>query len=100
MRRENHIHRLPRRASQNLLNLRLMAMLANAVGGNALVALGIERIELRRSPRAGNPTLAVDDDVVRLDETDLQQWRQRQDCGSWIAAGIGHQLRRRNLRPE
>ena len=60
-------HRLAGRPAENLLDLRLMAVLADAVGRDALVALGKVRVELRRAARAGNAALAIDDDVGRLD---------------------------------
>ena len=71
VRREDHLHRLARRPAENLLDLRLMAVLADAVGRDALVALGKVRVQLRRAARAGNAALAIDDDVVRLDQPAL-----------------------------
>ena len=84
--------RLARGPAENLLDLRLMAMLADAVGRDALVALGKVRVQLRRAARAGNAALAIDDDVVRLDPARLEQRRERQNGGRGIAAGIGDEL--------
>ena len=98
VRREDHLHGLAGGPAENLLDLRLMAVLADAVGRDALVALGKVRVQLGRAARAGNAALAIDDDVVRLDPAGLQQRRERQDGRGGIAAGIGDELGLRNLR--
>ena len=100
MRRENDFDRRARGHAQNLLDLRRVAMPADVVGRDALVALGIMGGELQRAAGPGDAALRVDDDRLRIDQPGLQQRRQRQNGRGRIAARIGHQLRRRNLLAE
>ena len=89
-----------RRHAQNLLDLRRVAVPADVVGRDALVALGVVGGELQRAAGPGNAALRVDDDRLRIDQPGLQQRRQRQNGRRRIAARIGHQLGRRNLLAE
>src|SRR5262245_37776136 len=100
MRREDHVNIFAGCATQNLLDFWLMAMLADAVSRNAFVALWIECIQLRCSSRTGNAALAIDDDVVWLNEPCLQQRRERQNRTRGVAAGISDELGIGNLRFE
>ena len=82
----------PATSRQGLLDLRRVAMLADAVGGHAFVAFGKVRRQLRRSARAGDAALAVDDDVVQFDRLARDERGQAENAGLRIAAGIGDQL--------
>src|SRR5205814_5435950 len=67
VRGENHLDRLARDVGEGLLDLRGVAVAADVVGGDTLVALGEVRGELGRAARAGDAALAIDDEVAQAD---------------------------------
>src|SRR5262245_13959836 len=83
---------MPRHVRQRLLDLRRVAMGADTVAGDALIALGEVEIELGCPSRAGYPALAVDDDAGQIEELPRYQRGQTEDGSLRIAAGIGDQL--------
>ena len=72
-------------------------MAADVVGRDALVALRVMIGELGRPPSAAHAALGIDDDVVALNESSLQQRRQGENRRGRIAAGVGHERGRRDL---
>src|SRR5262245_8916362 len=62
MRRENDFDGFARQVAEHLLDLRRVAMFADAVGRHAFVALGKMVMQLGRAASDGDATLAFDDD--------------------------------------
>src|SRR5437773_12571162 len=58
------------------------------VGEHVLVRLDITEIARAAAPRAGDATLAVDDDALRFDEARLDERCQRKQRRRGIAGGI------------
>ena len=78
-------------AADHLLDLRRVAVATDVVGRHALVALWEVRHQLGLPPRAADPALGIDDDVVGLEQAAPDERRQRKDGRGRIAAGIGHE---------
>ena len=55
---------LPAAAGEELVDLRRVAVAADVIGRNALVALGVVRRELERPACAADAALGIDDDVA------------------------------------
>src|SRR3546814_3388783 len=67
-----------------------MAMAADAVSSHPLLHLGEQQVFARRAAGAGHARFGVDDDLVRVDRTGLQQRDERKLGAARIAARIGH----------
>src|SRR5262249_58331718 len=91
VRGEDHGHRLAGDVGQGLLDLRRVAVLADGVGRDALVALGEVRVKLGVAAGPGDAALAVHDDVVQVDVLAGHQRGQAEDRGLRVAAGGGDQ---------
>ena len=76
---------------EHLVDLRHVAMRADAVGRDAFVALRIVKRRLRLAAAAADAALAIDDDALRQDRAGPQQRREREDRRRRVAAGVGHQ---------
>ena len=57
---------------EHLVDLRHVAMRADAVGREAFVALGVVEVRLRLAAAAADAALAVDDDALRRDQRRLR----------------------------
>ena len=99
MRREDHLDRIAAaagRLGQHLVDLGRVAVPADAVGREALVAFGEVVRQLGRPARAGDSALGVDDDAGALDQVFGDQRGQGQDARRGVAAGVGDQVDGRN----
>mmetsp|Transcript_43473 Transcript_43473/g.130416 ORF Transcript_43473/g.130416 Transcript_43473/m.130416 type:complete len:299 (-) Transcript_43473:116-1012(-) len=91
VRREGDLHWLAGRLAQALLNLRHVAVLADAVAIDALCNLAVQVGLLGGASGARHAALGVDDDVLRSDEASLEQRVQRQLGARRVAARVGQQ---------
>ncbi len=82
------------RVGKHLVDLRHVAVGADAVGRDALVAFGEVEMRLGLAAGAADAALAVDDDAVRRDRAGFQERREGQDRGGRVAAGVGDELSR------
>ena len=84
MRRKNHLHRLAGHVAPDaLFHLRRVPMLADVVRGDAFIALGKVRGQLRCAALPGNTTFAIDDQVFDIDVLAGHQRGEAEDgaCG-------------------
>mmetsp|Transcript_7003 Transcript_7003/g.24097 ORF Transcript_7003/g.24097 Transcript_7003/m.24097 type:complete len:342 (-) Transcript_7003:1444-2469(-) len=84
---------------QLLLHLWNVTVRGYAVRVHPLRDLAVQVALLRAPSRPAHPALGVDDDVLRQDETGVQQRNQRELNAGGVTARIGHQARRGDLLP-
>ena len=89
MGREDDPDGLAGRDGEDLVDFRHVAMVADAVGRDAFVALREVESGLRLAAAAGDAAFAVDDDASSRDDAGPQQRREGKDGRGRIAAGIG-----------
>ena len=77
---------------EDLFDFGGVSMVADAVGGDAFVALGVVNRQLRFAACAGDAGLGVDDDVLGFDIATSQQRGQTEDGGTGVAAGVGDEV--------
>src|SRR5262249_44580602 len=90
----DHFNRLAGNVAQDLLHLRRVAVLADIVGRNTLIALGEVVSQLWVSPAAAHAALTVDDNSFQLDVFASDQRCQTPDRSLRIAAWICNQVGR------
>src|SRR4030065_1815473 len=79
MRREVDGHGTPRREPQFLLDLREVAVIADAVRREPLARFREQEVLLQAAAGAGDARLGVDDDVVERDELRLGERQKRKE---------------------
>ena len=76
-----------------------MAVVADAIGMKAFGHFGEQHLLFRRPARSGHAGLGVDDDFVGIDRLGFEERNQRELGAARVAARIGDELRRLDLRP-
>ncbi len=99
MRREGHDHVAAGGQGELLVELGHVAVMADAIGVEALGHFREQHFLFRRPARAGHARLGVDDDLVGIDGLGFEQRNQRQLGAGRVAAGIGDEPRRLDLVP-
>ena len=87
------VTRLPAASAQLLLDLRHMAVIADAVRRQALARFREQDVLLQRAAGAGDARLRIDDDAVGHDQLGLGQRQKREQHGGGIAARTGDEAR-------
>ena len=99
MRREGHDDLAAGGQRKLLVELGHVAVMADAVGMEPFGYFREQHFLACRPARSGHARLGVDHDLVRLDRLGFEERDQRQLGATRIAARIGDQLRRLDLRP-
>jgi len=75
MRCEYQLGRNAAESSENVNNLWLMAVIANRVGADAFIALGVKVSKLGSSAGSTDATLAIDNNMIGVNQVILQKRR-------------------------